>query len=160
MRKTAAASEATRPTPRNGVSAGLYLDVKKKGSRAASLYQITFVRESDNVSGKEIYRLSGWDMSVSPSEYFVKEVETDAQESRFTITREKKHLLFRAVTNAENPGDPVLSYRMATGGHKFGRTTWGLWVSGETAYFKHQPVSVACYDFSVSSEKGFELPAH
>ena len=73
------------PTPGNGVSAGLYMEVRKKGSRTKSLYQLQFVRESDNVSGQEVYRLSGWDMTGTESRFISKEVVTDATACRFTV---------------------------------------------------------------------------
>ena len=92
------------PTPRNGVSAGLFLDVKKKGSRYQSMYQVSLVRESDNVSGKEVYGLSGRDLTVTPSRFFSKEVETDEEGCRFSVSHDGKSLVFRVVANPGRGG--------------------------------------------------------
>ena len=66
--------------------------------------------------------------------------------------------MFRAVSTYELKADPVLQYKISAKGQKTGRVEWGLWVFGQTAYFKLQPVGVKFYRFSVWSQKGFDLP--
>jgi hypothetical protein len=144
------------PMPGNGVAAAIFMNVRETGTEYG-LYQITFSRESDNVTGNERYELNVWDFTDEPEQY-VKKMVTDDMSGELNISRDRKGFHFSAGPTDPQRGDKVLHAKIFAKGQKIGRITWSLWVSGQTDYSKRQPSRVTFDDFYLWSQKGFDLP--